>query len=77
MNKEYYVKVADLMRLPKPRKKLTDSTGDELPLITVTVGLWSTVTWVQIQKCSNANVDTNSISVTGKDYECYYLDRLV
>ena len=48
MNREFYVNVADLMKqvLPKPRKKLIDSTGDVLPLVTVECGLWSNVTWV-------------------------------
>jgi hypothetical protein len=45
MDKKYYVKVADLMNLPRPRKRYTDSTGDTLPLISIEVELWSPVTW--------------------------------
>ena len=48
MNREFYVNVAELMVkcLPRPRRKLMDSTGDVLPLVTVECGLWSTITWV-------------------------------
>ena len=45
VDERYYVNVADLMRkmvLPRPTKK----RKLDIPVITVTVGLWSHVTWV-------------------------------
>ena len=46
MDERFYVNVAELMNLPRPRKRFVDGTGDVLPLVTVECGLWSTVTWV-------------------------------
>ena len=45
INKEYYVNVRELMGLPKPKKKLCDSDGEPLPVVSVDTGLWSYVSW--------------------------------
>ena len=45
IDRGYYVKVADLMKLPRPRRVYKDSTGDVLPLVHVECELWSHLTW--------------------------------
>ena len=56
IDKRYYVNVADLMKQVLPRP--TPKPKMDIPIVSVEVGLWSHVTWVQIQNFNTVNVGT-------------------